>query len=169
MTIFANSIMLAGLLLGGCAGAPKQAVTTNGTLPATAGWSFGFPPDDATAGEMTELAGLERQVRRCLTDLGATAEQNSPAYIVQWSISDRPGSTNVFVHDDAPSEPNPGAWVDGKAQGKRASAFVTIGVMDAATAQQIYHVSAAEHHGRKADAARPERLIALACEAMRSR
>lgn len=157
-----KSIALAGLLLGGCAGPPKQAVTVVGALPA-AGWSFGVQPDDAAA-----LPAFEPRVRACLTGLGAASVQDRPAYIVLWAFSDRPGATNVFVHQDAPSAAaSTGVWRDGKAPGKRGSAFLTIGLIDATSAREVYRVSAVEHHGRKADADRPARLIAAACGAMR--
>ncbi|ARS28797.1 hypothetical protein [Sphingomonas sp. KC8] len=162
MGTFAKSIVLAGLLVGGCAGPPRQAVATSGALPAGAGWSFILQPDDSAL-----LAALEPQVRQCFVDIGAAPGQKDPAYIVQWSFADRPGGANVFVHDDAPSAQIPGVWADGKGSGRRGRALVTIGVIDAANAQQVYRVSATEHHGRKADPARAARLVEAACNAMR--
>lgn len=162
MGTFAKSIVLAGLLFGGCSGPPRQTVATSGALPAAAGWSFALQPDDSAL-----LAALEPQVRQCFADIGAAPRPENPAYIVQWSFADRPGGANVFVHDDAPSAQIPGIWADGKASGRHDRALVTIGVIDAATAQQVYRVSATEHHGRKADAGRAARLIVAACNAMR--
>jgi hypothetical protein len=143
----ATLLLSSGALLSACASEPKVVVSSSGALPASGSFEL---VADQEAGSLDILNAVAERLSGHGLRRSADAE-----YLVQATLSSRPGPLGVVDPDDA--QP---AWLrapERRERSKRHAAQLTVNLVERATGREIYQGSAVASPSRSKP--EPHRLI----------
>lgn len=142
------------MLAGGCAHAPALQVATRGQWPADDKPTYGFGRFDAG-----EDPTLRARIAACIGNRGMTPS-DTPAYLVQVGLSDRPAKADILPGDQAATPESK------RAQSKRPSQALIVDLTDMANGKEVYRVAVTGQYRRPA-ARRPASALAdAACQTL---